>query len=119
MNEYITFSLSLSLSKGFVYGGNAYNCGTWMDKMGSSKKAGNKGEPATPRDGCAVEIVGLSRSVIGFLWEAYADGKYPYGGVERSNEDGTSAYLWSEPKKLKRPNPLPPLPQRLPIESSR
>ena len=81
-----------------------------MDKMGSSKKAGNKGEPATPRDGCAVEIVGLSRSVIGFLWEAYADGKYPYGGVERSNEDGTSAYLWSEPKKLKRPNPLPPSP---------
>ena len=48
----------------FPFDGNYFNCGTWTNKMDSSGKGKNKGYPATPRDGSAVELVGLSQTIL-------------------------------------------------------
>ncbi|KAL9049992.1 MAG: hypothetical protein Q9162_006907 [Coniocarpon cinnabarinum] len=68
---------------GMVFGGNQFNCGTWMDKMGESEKAGSKGIPGTPRDGASVEITGLLYSTLTWLSELHDRGQFKQGGVTK------------------------------------
>lgn len=76
---------------GLIHGGQQWNCGTWMDKMGESEKAGNKGYPGTPRDGAAVELQGLLKSTLRFVNGLRKEGKFKYSEVEK--EDGSKILL--------------------------
>lgn len=80
---------SLDPTTGIVYGGGPWNCGTWMDKMGSSDKAGNRGVPSTPRDGADVEIAGLVGAVVKWL-ASLPEKDFPYQEVQLSGDQGST-----------------------------
>ena len=101
IDEHMTqegFNVTAGVDKntGFIFGGNKFNCGTWMDKMGSSVKAGTKGVPATPRDGSAVELIGLSWSVLSWLDKLSHESSdiWPYTGV--TDESGNLFWSWKD-----------------------
>lgn len=89
------FDLSITVDRGtgIVYGGNPLNCGTWMDKMGSSTTAKNAGIPATPRDGAAVEINGLVKSTLRFL-NSLPNNVFPFTMIDPEAEFTYS--LWEQ-----------------------
>lgn len=80
---------------GLLFGGNRFNCGTWMDKMGDSEKARIKGLPATPRDGAAVEITGLLKSCVRWLSELHRAGKF-FEGVDLGNGKQLKYREWND-----------------------
>ncbi|ELP93786.1 hypothetical protein EIN_175730 [Entamoeba invadens IP1] len=59
--------ITFDVETGLISGGNESNCGTWMDKMGSSTRAGNSGYPGSSRDGADVEIQGLLMKVLHWI----------------------------------------------------
>ncbi|KAL0230269.1 hypothetical protein PCE1_003830 [Barthelona sp. PCE] len=66
------FHVNSRLISGFPCGGNVYNCGTWMDKMGESAESHNRGIPATSRAGIPVEIAAMCACTVRWLKVAVA-----------------------------------------------
>lgn len=60
--------------------------------MGSSSKAGNRGLPSSPRDGSAVELIGLAYSVVHWLQQIDDVKVWPYEGVT----DGSTFWSWAD-----------------------
>lgn len=87
--------INVDWKTGIIFGGNQWNCGTWMDKMGESPKAGNKGYPGTPRDGAAVEITGLLYSALAWTSRLAKSGMYPYKEVEIAEGQSISLEDWA------------------------
>ncbi|KAI4209235.1 MAG: hypothetical protein LQ351_007814 [Letrouitia transgressa] len=80
---------------GICFGGNQFNCGTWMDKMGESERAGSKGIPGTPRDGAPVEITCLLYSTLTWVTQMHQQGKYHLSGVKTSTGEFISFKKWA------------------------
>ncbi|KJZ72119.1 hypothetical protein HIM_08492 [Hirsutella minnesotensis 3608] len=87
--------IKVDWNTGIVFGGNQYNCGTWMDKMGESERADSKGIPGTPRDGAAIEITGLLYSTLSWLALLNKEGKYTHSGVDKADGGSISFADWA------------------------
>ncbi|KAG2220263.1 hypothetical protein INT45_009878, partial [Circinella minor] len=81
-DEGFNIDITVDWTTGVLVGGNIWNCGTWMDKMGESGKAGNKGYPGTPRDGAPIEITGLLKSTLRWIIQIQSKNQFSWPGVQ-------------------------------------
>nr|AOE43285.1 glycogen debranching enzyme/amylo-alpha-1,6-glucosidase [Synstelium polycarpum] len=95
-DEGFNIDIKLDPSTGLVSGGNLFNCGTWMDKMGESMRANNYGDPATPRDGAPIEITSMVYATARWLASINASGAYKHTGVTLADGAALSYKDWAE-----------------------
>lgn len=95
-SEGFNININVDWANGMLFGGNQYNCGTWMDKMGESEKAGSKGVPGTPRDGAPIEMTSLLYSTLIWVSQLHADGNYEWSGVKNANGENVSFEDWAQ-----------------------
>ncbi|SCV04841.1 LAMI_0H19812g1_1 [Lachancea mirantina] len=84
-DEGFNIEISVDWETGFIHGGSQLNCGTWMDKMGESEMAGSSGIPGTPRDGAAIEIIGLLKSALRFVIKLQGQNRFGFTELEKSD----------------------------------
>ena len=94
-SEGFNIDVKVDWETGIIFGGNQFNCGTWMDKMGESEKANSQGIPGTPRDGAAIELTGLLYSTLAWVSQLRRDGKYKYNGVKIGDRENISFSEWA------------------------
>jgi glycogen debranching enzyme len=93
----ISVGASWNDKTGFASGGNLFNCGTWMDKMGDSAKAKTLGVPATPRDGAPIEIVGLQKAFLNWIVVDLKNvSHWPWKSVEAIINEKSTRITFSE-----------------------
>ena len=93
--EGFNIDIDVDWNTGIIFGGNEWNCGTWMDKMGESVKAGNKGVPGTSRDGAPVEITGLHYSTLKWVAGLKQAGMFKHDGVTTADGKKVSYGEWA------------------------
>lgn len=93
---YLGFNISLFVDwrNGFIFGGNKNNCLTWMDKLGSSFKAKNRGVPATSRNGAPIELTALLYSGIKMMKMLYEESYSSYSGITLDNGTEVTYKKW-------------------------
>jgi glycogen debranching enzyme len=67
-----------------------------MDKNGSSQETGNKGKPATPRDGAPIELVAMQYSALKWLAELHQMGVLKQDGVETPGDQTITFKAWAD-----------------------